>query len=210
MLELASAGAKVLQHRSVELAKIYNVPVIVRSSFNDDSGTLVTMEDKEMEKELVSGVTCDKDQAKITIIHVPDRPGVAEKIFTPLSERHIIVDMIIQNASIENYADLTFTVSRKDIDEVKEILDEIAKDIGAERVDYDERISKISVIGLGMKSHSGVASKMFAALASEGINIKMISTSEIKISCVISRKYTELAVRVLHDAFELDKENQNR
>ena len=210
MLELASAGAKVLQHRSVELAKIYNVPVIVRSSFNDDSGTLVTMEDKEMERELVSGVTFDKDQAKITIIHVPDQPGVAEKIFTPLSERNIRVDMIIQNASIENYTDLTFTVSMKDVNEVKGILDEIAKDIGARRVDYDEEISKVSVIGLGMKSHSGVASKMFAALASEGINIKMISTSEIKISCVISRKYTELAARVLHDAFELDKKNHNR
>lgn len=207
MLELASAGAKVLQHRSVELAKMYNVPIFVRSSFNNDSGTLVTMEDKDMERELVSGVTFDKDQAKITIIHVPDQPGVAEKIFTPLSEQNIIVDMIIQNASIEDYADLTFTVSRKDVDAVKIILDKVAKNIGARRVDYDEKISKISVIGLGMKSHSGVASKMFAALAREGINIMMISTSEIKISCAISRKYTELAVRVLHDAFELDKKS---
>ncbi len=207
MLELASAGAKVLQHRSVELAKMYNVPIFVRSSFNDDIGTLVTMEDKDMERELVSGVTFDKDQAKITIIHVPDQPGVAEKIFTPLSERNIIVDMIIQNASIEDYADLTFTVSRKEVDAVKIILDKVARDIGARRVDYDEKISKISVIGLGMKSHSGVASKMFAALAREGINIMMISTSEIKISCAISRKYTELAVQVLHDAFELDKKS---
>jgi len=207
MLELASAGAKVLQHRSVELAKMYNVPIIVRSSFNDDSGTLVTMEDKDMERELVSGVTCDKDQAKISVIHVPDQPGVAERIFTPLSERNIIVDMIIQNASIEGYTDLTFTVSRKDMEEVKNILYEVVKEIGAKRVDYDEKIAKVSVIGLGMKSHSGVASKMFAALAGEGINIMMISTSEIKISCAITRKYTELAVQVLHDAFELDKEN---
>lgn len=206
MLELASAGAKVLQHRSVELAKLYNVPIYVKSSFNDGSGTLVTKEDSDMERELVSGVTCDKDQAKITVIHVPDQPGVAEKIFTPLSKRNIVVDMIIQNASVEGYTDLTFTVSRKDIDEVKKILDEVAKDIGARRVDCDEKISKVSVIGLGMKSHSGVASKMFSALAGEGINIMMISTSEIKISCAIKRKYTELAVRVLHDAFELDKE----
>ena len=205
MLELASAGAKVLQHRSVELAKLYNVPIYVRSSFNDGSGTLVTKEESDMEKELVSGVTCDKDQSKITVIHVPDQPGVAEKIFTPLSERNIIVDMIIQNASVEGYTDLTFTVSRKDIDEVKMILDEVAKDIGARRVDCDEKISKVSVIGLGMKSHSGVASKMFSALAREGINIMMISTSEIKISCAIKRKYTELAVRVLHDTFELEK-----
>ncbi len=206
MLELASAGAKVLQLRSVELAKLYDVPIHVRSSFNDERGTLVTKEDSDMERELVSGVTCDKDQAKITVIHVPDQPGVAEKIFTPLSERNIIVDMIIQNASIEGYADLTFTVSMKDIAEVKNILDTVAKDINARRVDCDEKISKVSVIGLGMKSHSGVASKMFSALAGEGINIMMISTSEIKISCAIKRKYTELAVRVLHDAFELDKE----
>jgi len=205
MLELASAGAKVLQHRSVELAKLYSVPIYVRSSFNDGSGTLVTKEESDMEKELVSGVTCDKDQAKITVIHVPDQPGVAEKIFTPLSERNIIVDMIIQNASVEGYTDLTFTVSRKDIDEVKTILDGVAKDIEARRVDCDEKISKVSVIGLGMKSHSGVASKMFSALAREGINIMMISTSEIKISCAIKRKYTELAVRILHDVFELEK-----
>ncbi|MBN2567872.1 MAG: aspartate kinase [Deltaproteobacteria bacterium] len=206
MMELASAGAKVLQHRSVELGKLYNVPIYVRSSFNDGSGTLVTKENGDMEKELVSGVTCDKDQAKITISHVPDQPGVAEKIFTPISDRNIIVDMIIQNASVEGYADLTFTVSRKDVDEVRNILDAVAKDIEAGNIDCDEKISKVSVIGLGMKSHSGVASRMFSALANEGINIMMISTSEIKISCVIKRKYTELAVRVLHDAFELDKE----
>jgi aspartate kinase len=206
MLGMASAGAKVLQQRSVELAKKYSVPIYVRSSFNDDEGTLVTMEDSDMEKEVVSGVTYDKDQAKVTVINVPDRPGVAARLFTPLSNRHIVVDMIIQNASVEGYTDLTFTVSRGDIREVQQIFHEVIKDIGAEKIDYDENISKISIVGVGMKTHAGVASKMFESLANEGINIMMISTSEIKISCVIEEKYTELAVRVLHDAFGLDKE----
>jgi aspartate kinase len=206
MLELASAGAKVLQQRSVELAKKYSVPLYVKSSFGDDVGTLVTREDSDMEKEVVSEVTCDKNQAKVTIVHVPDEPGIAARLFMPLSERNIIVDMIIQNASIEGHTDMTFTVPKGDMTEVQQILDEVIKDIGAEQIDYDENISKISIVGVGMKSHSGVASKMFASLANEGINIMMISTSEIKISCVIREKYTELAVRVLHDAFELEKE----
>ncbi|MEA1936060.1 MAG: aspartate kinase [Thermodesulfobacteriota bacterium] len=206
MLEMASAGAKVLHPRSVELAKKHGVPVHVRSSFNDKEGTLVTKEDEEMEKVVVSGVTYDRDQAKITFVHVPDRPGVAARLFTPLSDKNIVVDMIIQNASIEGYTDLTFTVSRKDIDEVKKILEIAAKDVGAEKVEYDENISKISIVGVGMRSYAGVASKMFAALANERINIMMISTSEIKISCVIEAKYTELAVMVLHDTFELEKE----
>ena len=205
MLELASAGAKVLQHRSVELAKIFDVPLYVKSSFNSESGTLVTKEDEDMEKEVVSGVTYDKDQAKITVIRVPDKPGVAARIFTPLSERGIIVDMIIQNVSIDGHTDLTFTVHRKDAENVRDILSGIAKEIGAERVDCDGKIAKISIIGVGMKSHAGVATQMFAALAGEGINILMISTSEIKISCIIESKYTELAVRVLHDTFTLDQ-----
>jgi len=206
MLELASAGAKVLQQRSVELAKKYSVPLYVKSSFGDDVGTLVTREDSDMEKEIISEVTCDKNQAKVTIVHVPDEPGIAARLFVPLSERNIIVDMIIQNASIEGHTDMTFTVPKGDMSEVQQILDEVIKDLGAESIDYDENISKISIVGVGMKSHSGVASKMFASLANEGINIMMISTSEIKISCVIREKYTELAVRVLHDAFGLEKE----
>ncbi|MBE9547541.1 MAG: aspartate kinase [Proteobacteria bacterium] len=206
MLEMTSAGAKVLHPRSVELAKKYEVPVHVRSSFNKDEGTLVTKEDEEMEKVVVSGVTYDRDQAKVTVIHVPDKPGIAARLFTPLSDQNIVVDMIIQNASIENYTDMTFTVPRKDIDDVRKILKIAAKDMEAERVEFDENISKISIVGVGMKSHAGVASRMFAALANEGINIMMISTSEIKISCVIEAKYTELAVMALHDAFGLEKE----
>jgi len=206
MLEMASAGAKVLHPRSVELAKKYGVPVYVKSSFNDEGGTLVTKEDKDMEKEVVSGVTYDRDQAKITVIHVPDRPGVAARLFTPLSDRNIPVDMIIQNASIEGFTDLTFTVSRKDIKQVRKLLEEAGKDVGATGLQFDENIAKISIIGVGMRSHAGVASKMFATLAQEGINILMISTSEIKISCAIEAKYTELAVRVLHDAFGLEQE----
>jgi len=205
MLELASAGAKVLQHRSVELAKIYEVPVYVKSSFNNGGGTLVTKEDKDMEKEIVSGVTYDRDQAKITVVQVPDRPGIASRLFTPLSDRNIVVDMIIQNASVEGFTDLTFTVPKKDMKQAQLILDKVAPEIGATRIDYDEQISKVSIVGVGMKSHAGVASRMFAALASEGINILMISTSEIKISCVVESKYTELAVRVLHDSFGLDQ-----
>ncbi|MDD5232507.1 MAG: aspartate kinase [Syntrophales bacterium] len=206
MLELASAGAKVLHPRSVELAKKYEVPVYVKSSFNDESGTLVTKEDKEMEREAVSGVTYDKNQAKVTVVHVPDMPGVAARLFTPLSDQNIIVDMIIQNSSIDGYTDLTFTVSKKDVGEARKLLEKAAKDVGAQGLLFDENISKVSIIGVGMRSHAGVASKMFSVLAREYINILMISTSEIKISCVIEAKYTELAVRVLHDAFGLDKE----
>lgn len=206
MLEMASAGAKVLHPRSVELAKKYGVPVRVRSSFNDDEGTLVTKEDMEMEKVVVSGVTYDRDQAKVTVVHVPDKPGIAARLFTPLSDQNIVVDMIIQNASIEGYTDMTFTIPKKDVGDVQKILKITAKDMEAESVEFDENISKISIVGVGMKSHAGVASKMFATLAKEGINIMMISTSEIKISCVIEAKYTELAVMVLHDAFELEKE----
>jgi aspartate kinase len=206
MLEMARAGAKVLQPRSVELAKKFNVPVYVKSSFTDEGGTLVTREEKEMEKEVVSGVTYDRDQAKITVIHVPDRPGVAARIFMPLSEKNILVDMIIQNASIQGHTDLTFTVSRKDIREATQIISEVVRDVGAEKLEVDDNVAKVSIIGVGMISHSGVAARMFDTLAREGINIMMISTSEIKVSCVVEAKYTELAVTVLHDAFGLGKE----
>lgn len=204
MLEMARAGAKVLQPRSVELAKKYNVPVYVKSAFTDEGGTLVTKEESEMEKEVVSGVTYDRDQAKITVVHVPDRPGIAARLFTPLSERNIVVDMIIQNASLEGHTDLTFTVSRKDIGEAKKIISEVLKEVGAEKFEVDDNVAKVSIIGVGMISHSGVAARMFATLAREGINIMMISTSEIKVSCVVEAKYAELAVTVLHDAFGLE------
>jgi aspartate kinase len=205
MLEMAMLGAKVLQPRSVEMAKKYQVPLYVRSSFTDEGGTLVTKEDAAMEREVVSGVTYDRDQAKITVVHVPDRPGIAARLFTPLAEHHIVVDMIIQNASVDGFTDLTFTVSRKDIKEATRLIEEAGKDISAARIEVDETVAKISIVGVGMVSHSGVAAKMFATLAHEGINILMISTSDIKISCVVQAKYTELAVMVLHDAFELDK-----
>ena len=205
MLEMARAGAKVLHPRSVELAKKYDVPVYVKSSFTDEGGTLVTREERGMEKEAVSGVTYDKDQAKITVVRVPDRPGVAARLFMPLSEHNIIVDMIIQNASIQGYTDLTFTVSRKDIREATRIVADVIKEVGAEKIEVDDNVAKVSIIGVGMISHSGVAASMFAALAQEGINIMMISTSEIKVSCVVEAKYAELAVTVLHDAFGLEK-----
>lgn len=207
MLEMARAGAKVLQPRSVELAKKFNVPVYVKSSFTDEGGTLVTREEPGMEKEVVAGVTYDRDQAKITVIHVPDRPGVAARLFTSLSEHNILVDMIIQNASIQGHTDLTFTVSRKDIREATRIITEVMKEVGAEKIEVDDNVAKVSIIGVGMISHSGVAARMFQTLAREGINIMMISTSEIKVSCVVEAKYTELAVTVLHDAFELGKES---
>ncbi len=205
MLEMARLGAKVLQPRSVEMAKKYQVPLYVRSSFTDEGGTLVTKEDKDMEKEVVSGVTYDRDQAKITVVRVPDRPGIAARLFTPLAEHNIVVDMIIQNASLDGFTDMTFTVSRKDIKEATKLVEEAGRDISAKNVVVDQNVSKISIVGVGMVSHSGVAAKMFATLAHEGINILMISTSDIKISCVVEAKYTELAVMVLHDAFKLDK-----
>jgi aspartate kinase len=205
MLEMAMTGAKVLQPRSVEMAKKYNVPVYVKSTFSEEGGTLVTKEDKDMEKEVVSGITYDRDQAKITVVHVPDKPGIAAALFTPLSDQNISVDMIIQNTSLEGHTDLTFTVSKKDLKDAQKIVNSAAKKIGAKKVEVDDEVAKISIIGVGMASHSGVAATMFKTLADEGINIMMISTSEIKISCVIQRKYTELAVSALHDAFGLEK-----
>jgi aspartate kinase len=205
MLEMAMTGAKVLQPRSVEMAKKYNVPVYVKSTFSDKGGTLVTKEDKDMEKEIISGITYDRDQAKITVVHVPDKPGVAASLFTPLSEHNISVDMIIQNVSAEGFTDLTFTVSKKEMKEAQKIVDATAKAVGAKKVEVDDDVAKVSIIGVGMVSHSGVAAKMFKTMANENINIMMISTSEIKISCIIKRKYTELAVTALHDAFGLEK-----
>ncbi len=205
MLEMASLGAKVLQLRSVEFAAKYNVPVRVVSSFNNNPGTLIVKEDKDMEQVLVSGVTCDKNTAKITLMGVPDRPGIAAKIFGSVAEANIVVDMIIQNVSQEGLTDISFTVPRPDRKKALEIVKRIGKEIGTKKVEAKEDIAKVSIVGVGMRSHSGVAAKMFATLAKEGINIMMISTSEIKISCVIDSRYTELAVRSLHDAFELGK-----
>jgi aspartate kinase len=201
MLELASLGAKVLQIRSVEFAKKYNVDIHVRSSFNDNPGTIVTKEDKEMETVLVSGIAYDKNEAKIAVMHVPDKPGIAAKILSTLSDANISVDMIVQNVSEAGLTDLTFTVTKADFKKALALTKETAKEINARDVTADENIAKVSIVGVGMRSHAGVATKMFQTLGREGINIQMISTSEIKISVVIDAKYTELAVRVLHEAF---------
>lgn len=203
MLELASLGAKVLQIRSVEFAKKYNVDVHVRSSFNDNTGTMVTKEDKDMEAVLVSGIAYDKNETKIAVMHVPDKPGIAAKILSPLSDANISVDMIVQNVSEDGNTDFTFTVTKADFKKALAITNETAKEVNAKTVVTDENISKVSVVGVGMRSHAGVATKMFETLAREGINIQMISTSEIKVSVIVDAKYTELAVRVLHDAFGL-------
>ena len=205
MLEMASLGAKVLQIRSVEFAKKYNVPVHVRSSFSEEEGTMVVNEDASMEQLVVSGVICDKNQARITLKKVPDQPGVAAKVFTPVAAAGIVVDMIIQNMRSGGQTDLTFTVPMTDFDRAMAIERQVAEEIGAEAVLGDPEIAKVSVVGVGMKNHSGVASVMFTTLAAENINIRLISTSEIRISCVVTEKYAELAVRVLHSAFGLDQ-----
>jgi aspartate kinase len=206
MLEMASLGAKVLQIRSVEFAKKYDVPIHVRSSFNDNPGTIVCKEDKEMEKVVVSGVTYNKNEAKIEVMRLPDIPGVAAKLFKPIADANIIVDMIIQTSSTEKgCADVAFTVPKPDFGKTLQIVKETTKEFGVKEVKFNEDIAKVSIVGVGMRSHSNVATLMFSALAKEGINIHMISTSEIKISCIIDSKYTELAVRALHDAFDLDK-----
>ncbi|MRR56925.1 MAG: aspartate kinase [Deltaproteobacteria bacterium] len=207
MLELASLGAKVLQIRSVQFAKKFDVNVHVRSSFNDNTGTLVTKEDSEMESILVSGITYAKDETKIAVMRVPDKPGIAARLLSPLSEANISVDMIVQNVSEDGYTDFTFTVTKSDFKKALMITKEAAKEINAKDVLTDESISKVSIVGLGMRSHAGVATKMFETLAQEGINIQMISTSEIKISVVVDAKYTELAVRVLHKAFGLSSKD---
>jgi aspartate kinase len=211
MLELTSLGAKVLQTRSVEFAKKYSVPVVVRSSFSNNPGTLVVKEDKDMEKVVVSGVAYDKNQAKITAIAVHDRPGIAAKLFKAVAGAHIVVDMIVQNISGDGRAtDISFTVPKTDSKKALKITEEIVAEIGAKGVVLREDIAKVSIVGVGMRTHSGVAAKMFETLAKHGINIMMISTSEIKISCVVDAKYTELAVRVMHEAFELGERKRKR
>jgi aspartate kinase len=205
MIEMASLGAKVLQIRSVEFAKKYNVPVHVRSSFSMEEGTMVVNEDTDMEQMVVSGVTCNKNEARITLRRVMDQPGVAAKILGPVGEAGIIVDMIIQNTLDSGQTDFTFTVPKVDFKEAMALEKTIAKEIHAEDVLGDENIAKVSITGVGMRSHSGVAAKMFSALAAENINIIMIATSEIRVSCVIEEKYAELAVRALHSAFGLNR-----
>jgi len=190
----------------VEFAKKYDVPIHVRSSFNDNPGTIVCKEDKEMERVVVSGVTYNKNEAKIEIMGVPDIPGVAAKVFKPIADANIVVDMIIQTSSTEKgHADVAFTVPQSDFKKTIQLLKGTLKEIGGKEIKADENIAKVSIVGVGMRSHSNVATQMFSALAKEGINITMISTSEIKISCIIDAKYTELAVRALHDAFQLDQ-----
>lgn len=205
MLELASLGAQVLQARSVEVASKFNIPLHVRSSFSNKEGTIITKEAKTMEDVLVSGVTLDRDEAKVTICNVPDKPGIAARIFGTIAEGNLNIDMIIQNVSRTGFTDVSFTVMSRDLDKTLKVVKKIAKAIGAEDVTFNKGIAKVSVVGIGMRSHSGVAAKMFKAMASEGINIDMISTSEIKISCVVKKQKGEKAVRVLHRAFGLGK-----
>jgi aspartate kinase len=205
MLELASLGAKVLQSRSVEFAAKYGVPVVVKSTFAEGSGTLVTKEDRDMEQVVVSGVTGDRNQAKVTFVGVPDKPGIAARIFGAIGAANILVDMIIQNVSQGDLTDLSFTIPRADLPKAVDLAKRIAKDIGAKSVEVKDQIAKVSLVGVGMRSHSGVAARMFETLSREGINIMMISTSEIKISCVIEEKSMEPALRALHKAFGLEK-----
>ena len=205
MLEMASLGAKVLQSRSVEFAAKYAVPVEVNSSFKEGKGTLVTREDADMEGVMVSGVTGDRNQAKITIVGVPDRPGIAARVFGAVANANIVVDMIIQNVSQAAMTDISFTVPKPDLRSAVDLVQRLSQEIGARSVAVTESIAKVSLIGVGMRSHSGVAAKMFEVLSREGVNIMMISTSEIKISCVIEEKYLELAMRALHTAFGLDQ-----
>ena len=207
MLEMASLGSKVLQIRSVEFAGKYNVPLRVLSSFEESGpGTLITFEDETMEQALISGIAFNRDEAQLTVSGVPDQPGVAYKILSAVSDLNVEVDMIVQNVGADDMTDFTFTVHRNDYEKSLEALKGIAGEIGAREVSGDTRIVKVSLVGVGMRSHAGIASKMFEVLGKEGINIRMISTSEIKISVVIDEKYLELAVRALHDAFELEKE----
>lgn len=207
MLELASLGAKVLDIRSVGFAKRYKVPIHVRSTFTETEGTWVVEEEKGMESMLVSGVTYSKNEARITLSKVEDRPGIASKIFWPISDAGIVVDMIIQNTRAGELTDMTFTVPRIDYKKAMEIVKGIAVEMGGAKVTGADNIAKISIVGVGMRNHSGIATTMFHVLAGEGINIQMISTSEIKVSCIIEEKYTELAVRTLHEAFALDKKD---
>ncbi len=207
MLEMASMGSKVLQIRAVEFAGKYNVPLRVLHSFQDGPGTLISLEEaNEMETPTIAGIAFNRDEAKLTILGVPDMPGVASKILGPVGEANIEVDVIVQNVAEDNTTDFTFTVGRVDLPRAEEVLNRVAVELGAREVRADSKIAKVSVVGVGMRSHSGVASQMFSALADVGINIQMITTSEIKISVIIDEKFLELAVRSLHSSFELDKE----
>ena len=207
MLELASLGSRVLHSRAVEIASKYKVPIRVLSTFKETEGTLITNEDNEaMEQPIISGIAFTRDEAKLTVLGVPDIPGVAARILGPISDANIEVDMIVQNVAADNCTDFTFTVRREDYDAATLILNQIAQDVGAREVSGDNKIAKLSLVGVGMRSHAGVASRMFKVLFDESINIQMISTSEIKISVVIAEKYIELAVRALHSAFGLDQE----
>ncbi len=208
MIEMASLGSKILQIRSVEFAAKYNVPLRVLSSFQDGPGTLITIEgDESMEQPVISGIAFNRDEAKLTVQGVPDIPGIASKILRPVSDANIEVDMIVQNMGADNHTDFTFTVHRNDYKKAKAILDSVSKELGAREVSGDDKIVKVSIVGVGMRSHAGVATQMFDSLSEEGINIQMISTSEIKISVVIAEKYLELAVRSLHSSFELSEMN---
>ncbi len=204
MLELASVGAKVLQTRSVELAMKEHVRVQVLSSFTDAPGTMVVDEDEVVEQEIVAGIAYSRDEAKVTVRRVPDRPGIAAAIFVPLAEAHINVDMIVQNVSADGTTDMTFTVGKTDLPRATAVLEEARQDIGYAEISSDQNVAKISVVGVGMRSHAGVAGTMFRTLAERGINIQVISTSEIKVSVLVASEYTELAVRALHTAYELD------
>lgn len=204
MIEMASLGSKILQIRSVEFAGKYNVPLRVLSSFEDGPGTLITIEDDEtMEQPVISGIAFNRDEAKLTVQGVPDIPGIASKILRPVSDANIEVDMIVQNIGADNFTDFTFTVHRNDYNKAKAILEKVSEELGARNVLGDDKIAKVSIVGVGMRSHAGVATQMFDALSAEGINIQMISTSEIKISVVIAEKYLELSVRSLHSSFGL-------
>ena len=206
MLEMASQGSKILQIRSVEFAGKYNVPLRVMSSFDDGPGTLISLEDDDqMEKPVVSGIAFNRDEAKLTIRGIPDQPGVAYKVLGAVSAANIEIDVIVQNVAKDNSATITFTVHRNDLKRAKALLETIAADLGALEVDTDDRIVKVSIVGVGMRSHAGVAATMFESLAAEGINIQLITTSEIKITVVIEERYLELAVRALHSAFGLEQ-----
>ena len=210
MLEMASLGSKVLQIRSVEFAGKYNVPLRVLSSFEDGPGTLITTEEERVEQALVAGIAFNQNEAQLTIQGVPDQPGVAYAILGPIADANIEVDMIVQNIGADNTTDFTFTVNRNDYEKALDVLGRVASELGARKVSGDTQIAKISVVGVGMRSHAGIASRMFEALARESINIRMISTSEIKISVVVDEKYLELGVRALHDAFELEREPEGQ
>jgi aspartate kinase len=206
MLEMASLGSKVLQIRAVEFAGKYNVPLRVLSTFEEGDGTLITYEEEGMEQALISGIAFNRDEAQLTVTGVPDQPGVAHRILGPIAGANIEVDMIVQNVGADGKTtDFTFTVNRNDYAKALEVLEQQARELGAREVSGNSKIAKISLVGVGMRSHAGIASQMFKALADEGINIRMISTSEIKISVVVDEKYLELGVRTLHDAFELDR-----